>query len=193
MHVVLVHGFLNRGGILRNLAAHLTRAGHICYTPSLKPCDARWGLPALAEALKSYVSQQLPPDSRFALVGFSMGAIVSRYYLQELNGADRVLAFFSIAGPHQGTLSAHLYPSLGVRQLRRGSDFLLRLDSSAYQVEHLPITCYWTPYDIMIRPLASTRWNAGESVRIPALQHSLLVFDKRLHSDIEHRLSNLSA
>lgn len=192
MNIVLVHGFLNRGGILSPLAAHLRSAGHTCYTPSLKPCDARCGLPALGQSLRTYVSQHLPPGSRFALIGFSMGAIVGRYYLQELGGVERVQAFFSIAGPHQGTFSAHLYPSLGVRQLRSGSDFLRQLADGASRIKHIPITCYWTPYDIMIRPLSSTRMDIGETVRIPALQHSLLVFDQRLHTDIERRLALLS-
>jgi triacylglycerol lipase len=192
MHVVLVHGFLNRGWIMRRLAARLDAEGHVCHAPSLKPCDGRHGLAQLAQALAGQIEQFVPPSEKFAIVGFSMGAIVSRYYMQELNGAGRVAAFFSVAGPHRGTWSAYFYPG-GVRQLRPKSEFLNALDSTTGRLQQIPVTCYWTPYDLMIRPLSSARWPRGEQVRIPALQHSLLVMDSRLHSDIARRLSLVSA
>ena len=192
MHVILVHGFFNRGGILGRLAAHLVRAGHTCYTPTLKPFDARNGLPDLSTKLDEYISQNLPADTRFALVGFSMGAIVCRHYFQKLSGAQRVLAFYSIAGPHEGTWTAYFYPSLGVRQLRRGSRFLRELNDSADEMPSIPVTCYWTPIDLMICPVSSARWVKGEAVCIPTLMHSLLIFNKKLFVDIAERLSAIS-
>jgi len=177
---------------MRRLAARLEAEGYICHAPSLRPCDARRGLAQLGRALAEYVEQVVPAGERFAIVGFSMGAIVSRYYMQEVGGAKRVVAFFSVAGPHSGTRSAYFYPG-GIRQLRPRSKFLRELEVTADRLGDLPITCYWTPYDLMIRPLSSTRWNRGEHVRIPALQHSLLVMDSRLHSDIVRRLSRVSA
>jgi len=192
MHVVLVHGFLNRGWIMRRLAARLESEGYVCHAPSLRPCDARRGLPELAHALAEYVEKVVPSAEKFAIVGFSMGAIVSRYYMQELGGAKRVAAFFSVAGPHRGTRSAYLYPA-GIRQLRPKSKFLAALDATVERLNDMPVVCYWTPYDLMIRPLSSTRWSRGEHVKIPAWQHSLLVMDSRLHSDIVRRLSRVSA
>ena len=192
MHVVLVHGFLNRGWIMRRLAVRLESEGFICHSPSLKPCDGRIGLPQLAQALSDYIEKSVPPGERFAIVGFSMGTIVARYYMQELDGAKRVLAFFSVAGPHKGTRSAYLYPG-GIKQLRPGSRFLRELDATVDRLTGIPITCYWTPYDLMIRPVSSTRLTFAAQVRIPALQHSLLVMDSRLHSDIVRRLSRVSA
>jgi triacylglycerol lipase len=189
MNVVLVHGFLNRGGILRSLARHLTSAGHTCFVPSLKPCDARHGLPALAEQLGQFITASLVADSRFVVVGFSMGALIARYYLQELGGYQRADAFFSICGPHAGTLIAYLYPGRGAHQMRPRSEFLAQLDQSAERLSTIPITCYWTPFDLTILPVESTKWERAEHVRIPSPMHSITVFDKRLHRDLEHRLS----
>ena len=188
MNVVLVHGFLNRGGILRGLAKHLTSVGHTCFVPSLKPCDARCGLPVLADQLSRFISASLPDTSRFAIIGFSMGALVVRYYLQELGGYRRADAFFSICGPHAGTLTAYMYPSEGVYQMRPRSEFLIRLDQSADRLAGIPITCYWTPFDLMVRPIESAKWLRAEHVRIPAPLHSIMVFDRRLYRDIEQRL-----
>ena len=192
MNIVLVHGFLNRGGILRGLAGHLRSVGHTCFVPSLKPCDARCGVPALADQLDQYIQASLLADSRLAIVGFSMGALVVRYYLQELGGHRRADAFFSIGGPHAGTRSAYMYPSAGAHQMRPRSEFLTRLDQTTARLAGLPITCYWTPYDLMIRPIESAKWSRAEHVRLPALIHSLMVFDRRLYRDIEHRLSVIS-
>ncbi len=189
MNVVLVHGFLNRGGILRWLATYLTKAGHTCFTPSLKPCDARCGLPVLAEQLTRAITTNLPENSRFALVGFSMGALVSRYYLQELGGYQRVDGYFSIAGPHGGTVSAYLYPSKGVSQMRPDSEFIKQLNRTADRLSGIPATCYWTPYDLMVRPVSSAKWERAEHVRVPTMMHSLMVFDHRVYDDIRRRLS----
>ena len=126
------------------------------------------------------------------LVGFSMGAIVCRYYIQKLSGAQRVLAFYSIAGPHEGTWTAYLYPGRGVRQLLPGSRFLRELNTSADQMPSIPVTCYWTPIDLMICPVSSARWVKGEAVCIPTLMHSLVIFNKKLYVDISERLSAIS-
>lgn len=189
MNVVLIHGFLNRGGILRGLKHHLTLAGHTCFAPSLKPCDARCGLPAMAVQLGEFIGALLPDGAPFALVGFSMGALISRYYLQELDGFRRADAFFSIGGPHGGTVTAYAYPSEGVYQMRPKSDFLALLDDGVDRLAGIPITCYWSPYDMMVRPTASARWKRADHVRIPALVHSMMVSDRRLYHDIERRLS----
>lgn len=191
MNIVLVHGFLNSGGILLRLAAHLTAAGHTCFIPTLKPCDARCGLPVLADQLGRFIDETLPAGSHFAIVGFSMGALVVRYYLQELGGYRRSEAFFSICGPHAGTMSAYLYPSEGVSQMQPRSKLLAQLDQTADRLDGIPVTCYWTPFDLMIRPISSARWARAELVRIPALIHSMILFDRRLYRDIERRLSRI--
>jgi triacylglycerol lipase len=189
MNIVLVHGFLNRGGILRGLSQQLASAGHTCFVPSLKPCDARCGLPALADQLSQFINASLSAASRFAIVGFSMGALVARYYLQELGGCRKADAFFSICGPHAGTLAAYLYPSKGVYQMRPRSEFLARLDQSAEQLTEVPVTCYWTPFDLMVRPIENAKWSRAEHVRIMSPLHSLVVFNRSLYLDIERRLS----
>ncbi|MES2693800.1 MAG: alpha/beta fold hydrolase [Verrucomicrobiota bacterium] len=192
MHVVLVHGFLDGPRIMSRLARHLSAAGHTCLAPSLRPRDARTGLPALAQQLAQSIAASFSPGTRFALVGYSMGALISRYYLQELGGHRHVDAFFSIAGPHHGTVVAHLYPGLGARDMRPKSALLQRLEQSAPTIAALPTTCYWTPLDTMILPLASARLPGTEHVRITWTLHPLIVLDNRILRDISRRLSSLT-
>lgn len=191
MQVVLVHGWLNTGGIMRGLAAGLTRDGHTCYLPSLRPIDGRGGLIPLAHQLGEFIDRELPAGGEFALIGFSMGVLVSRFYLQELGGHQRVKAFFSICGPHAGTVSGYLYPTQGTRDMRPGSPFLRRLAASTAVLAPVSITSYWTPFDLMIRPVRSAQWSLGQNVRIPSLFHSWMLFDHRVLEDIAGRLARV--
>ncbi len=193
MKVILVHGFRDSGRIMGSLARHLADDGHLCLVPSLKPSDGRDGLPSMARQLQGFLEAELEEGERFVLVGFSMGTLISRYYLQELNGHRRVKAFFSISGPHAGTWTAYLYPGEGVRQMRPGSSFLRSLDNSSHRLQSLPVTCYWTPFDMMIIPAASCRWSRGEEVCIPSLVHRWMVSDRRLLNDLSERLRKAEA
>ena len=82
MNIVLVHGFISTGKIFFFIKKKLEAQGHICFTPTLKPIDAKYGIEDLAIKLKDYIENNLEADSNFVLVGFSMGAIICRYYLR---------------------------------------------------------------------------------------------------------------
>jgi triacylglycerol lipase len=84
MNIVLVHGFISTGKIFFYIKKKLEALGHKCFTPTLKPIDAKYGIEDLAIKLKDYIENNLEADSNFVLVGFSMGAIICRYYLQDL-------------------------------------------------------------------------------------------------------------
>ena len=195
MDVVLVHGFFNRGGIMKRLARVLEQGGHRCHVPSLKPCDGRGGLALLARKLADYIAGQVPGgvDVPLVVVGFSMGALIARYYVQELEGWRRTRFLFSICGPHAGTRHARYYFTQGAREMRPGSEFLRALDAGADRLKGIGVVSYWTPHDLMIRPVASSQWAAGDVVCIPAFLHSLMPFDSRLHRDIAGRLKTLKS
>jgi triacylglycerol lipase len=191
MKVVLVHGFQDNGTVMGKLASHLAEQGYECLVPTLDPHDAREGLPMMALQLHALLEEQLASGERFALVGFSMGALIARYYLQELGGHQRADAFFSISGPHEGTWSAYLHSSEGVNQMRPGSTFLNDLKASSHRLESLPITSYWTPFDLIVIPAESSCWSMGEEVRIPTMLHHWMISDSRLMKDLSSRLNRM--
>jgi triacylglycerol lipase len=192
MDVLLVPGFLNGPSIMRRLAGCLSQAGHTCHLSPLRPNDGRGGLERLSAHLAAFVRDAVPATRDLVVVGFSMGALVARHYLQSGDGIGRARAFFSIAGPHRGTYSAYFYPSRGVRDMRKGSEFLRKLDRGARFIEGLPTTSYWTPFDGMVRPPSSAILPFGDNVCIPALLHSMLPFDARLHRDLTRRMARLA-
>ena len=82
MIVVMVHGFAESGRRFRRMRGVLEAAGHACYVPKLSPRDGRLGIEDLSRKLADFVNAAVPAEGPIALVGFSMGALVARHYLQ---------------------------------------------------------------------------------------------------------------
>ena len=191
MEIVLVHGFGDSGRRFARLQRRLDAAGHHCHCPTLKPADARYGIADLAQKLAAYIDAQLPSSTRFAVVGFSMGCLIARTYLQQLGGAARACAFFAISGPHQGSWLAYGYPGQGCREMRRGSAFLQQLAQSVDALGPLPLFAYRTPFDLMVLPSRSAHWPQAHNKVVPTLLHRGMVSSKVVAEDIIGQLARL--
>lgn len=185
---VLVHGFAETGSSFALLKRRLEEQGIRCYVPRLKPADGRGGLEKIAAGLKRDIDRELGPDSRFAMVSFSMGGIVSRVYLQELGGAARCDTLITISSPHHGTQAARLYPTQGAAEMRPNSPFLAKLDASTYRLGTMPVVSYRTPLDLVILPPRSSVWDRAENLEYPVILHPLMLSSQRVLADIERRL-----
>ena len=97
--VVLIHGIYSTGRDMERLARHLRSQGREVHVPTLTPNGGQAPIENLAGQLAEYVARDLP-GRRFDLVGFSMGGLISRYYVQRLGGLDRVHRFVTLATPH---------------------------------------------------------------------------------------------
>lgn len=191
MDIVLVHGFGDSGRRFVHLQRRLDAAGHHCHCPTLKPADARHGIADLAQKLAASIDAQLSPATRFAVVGFSMGCLIARTYLQQLGGANRACAFFAISGPHQGSWLAYGYPGQGCREMRRGSHFLQQLAQSVESLSPLPLFAYRTPFDLMVLPSRSAHWPQARNRVVPTLLHRCMVSSKLVAEDIIGQLARL--
>ena len=190
---VLVHGFAETGSSFDMMKMRLAKLGIECYVARLKPSDGRGGLAPIAERLKQDIDKKFGPDAPLAVISFSMGGIVARYYLQNLHGAKRCDTFITIASPHHGTRTAWLYPSLGAAQMRPGSAFLADLDKSEYRLGSMPVISYRTPMDLVIRPPTSSIWQRAENLEFPVILHPLMLSSNAVLSDIERRLMRSAA
>jgi triacylglycerol lipase len=186
--VVLVHGiFQNDWRCFGFLRHDLEKHGVECLVPSLKPADGRDGLPLMAEQLRREINQRFG-NERVVVIGFSMGGLISRYYLQELGGAKRCDGFFTISTPHHGTRTAQLFYGEGARQMRPGSEFLARLEATENRLGDMPIVSYCTPADLVILPYTSSQWDRAENLSIPCPLHPMMTFSPRVRRDILARL-----
>lgn len=186
--VVLVHGFLETGVSFNVLRKRLEKRGIECYIPRLLHRDGRGGLENIAARLKEDIDAKFGTREPISIVAFSMGGLVSRYYLQNLGGAERCEYLITIASPHNGTAVARLYPSLGAEQMRPSSQFLADLHTSQGKLGEMPVVSYHTPLDLVILPADSSVWDRAENLSIPVLLHPLMLRSHCVLSDIERRL-----
>lgn len=177
--VLLVHGIWKTGKTFARMSRHLAACGIEAHTIDLSPNDGSAPLEELAAQLATHADRTFPAGAPFDLVGFSMGGLVSRYYLQRLGGIERVRRFISISSPHHGTLTAHLKGLRGCVQMRPGSDFLRALDGDVASLDRLDVTSMWTPLDLMILPPESSRLPVGREVLVAAPLHALMLHDPR--------------
>ncbi|NJR50324.1 MAG: triacylglycerol lipase [Leptolyngbyaceae cyanobacterium CSU_1_3] len=173
--VVLVHGLTDTNAIFRTMTGYLASHGWKVYTLDLIPSNGDRPLDYLAQQLAQFVETTLPPDQSFDLVGFSMGGIVSRYYIQRLGGLDRVQKFITIASPHNGTLTAYLSQRPGCVQMRPNSPFLNDLNQDMWMLDRLSFTSIWTPLDLMIVPANSSQLPVGRDMQVGVPLHAWMV------------------
>ncbi len=177
--VLLIHGIDDTGAVFNTMAGYLKARGWSVYTPDLIPNNGALGLDELAKQIDDYVAANFAPEQTLDLVGFSMGGIVSRYYIQRLGGINRVQRFITISSPHYGTALAYASGRPGCVQMRTNSDFLKDLNCDAAMLKHLNFTSIWTPYDLMIVPANSSQIPVGREETIPVALHSWMLKDSR--------------
>ncbi len=184
--VVLVHGIWDSSSRLEPLRAGLVARGvSKAIAIDLLPNDGRAIVPVLAAQVAHAVDEAIASidgdDPRVDVVGFSMGALVTRYYLQRGGGKSRVRRFVSISGPHAGTINALALPFAGVRQMRPGSELLRDLASDPDPWGPVEVHTVWTPYDLMILPARSSKLPGARSERvIPVKMHRWMITDPRV-------------
>ena len=186
--VVLVHGFMESGSNFRTLRQRLAQRGVQCLVPKLHPCDGRGGLEVLAAHLKQDIDAAYGPQQPISIVGYSMGGLVSRYYLQNLGGAARCEKLITISTPHHGTDSAWYYPTKGSAQMRPGSRFLTDLEQTQSNLGKMPVFSYRTFRDMVIVPPDSSVWDRAVNVEYQVLLHSMMITSNVVLTDVERRL-----
>ncbi len=205
--VVLVHGIWNTARIFGPLKAHLERQGCTVYALSMKPNNGDAPLEVLAEQVAAFIDSTLGLQQPFDLIGFSMGGLISRYYVQRLGGLARVRRFITVSAPHRGTWLGLLSHRRGVRQMRPGSPFLSSLNLDIHQLQSIAFISLWTPFDLLILPpwssdlsgerrlgipRKSCSLSCGKSYKINVPSHNRMIFDALgLETITDHLLGKL--
>ena len=176
--VVLVHGIFSSGDDMERLARHLRSQGREVLHPSLTPNGGHAPIEDLARQLADFVGQKIG-GRRFDLIGFSMGGLISRYYLQRLGGIEKTGRFITMATPHHGTHMARLGGLPGWVQMRPASEFLRDLASDAEVLRAVPFTSFYTPLDTIIVPSRSSEMPQARNVRMWAAMHPSFILERR--------------
>ena len=177
--VLLLHGIWRTGAVFRTMIRYLRERGFTTHCLDLKPSSGLAGLDELAEQVRAFAERRFGPGAPFDLVGFSMGGVVARYYVQRLGGIERVRRLITISSPHNGSYWAYLQKLPGYLHMRPNSPFLEDLNRDASMLARINFTSIWTPLDLMIMPPSSSRLPVGEEVLVPAPLHALMLLDPR--------------
>lgn len=177
---ILVPGFSDDTDILRGLESHLRGVGIAAYAISPQPSNGDVSIAVLAQRLAATLAQQFTPTTTFNFVGFSMGGLICRSYIQQYGGLARTERLITIATPHQGTWTAYTYNRPACVEMRPGSDFLTTLNRDLSALQQLNFTSIWTPLDLTILPQTSSYLPVGEMVQIWSPFHYTLLVDPRI-------------
>ncbi|NJM60694.1 MAG: alpha/beta fold hydrolase [Oscillatoriales cyanobacterium RU_3_3] len=177
--VVLIHGIWDTSTIFHKMSAYLTQRGWSVHSLDLTPNDGSLELDLLAKQLAEYIRESFEPEQPIDLVGYSMGGIVSRYYVQRLGGIDRVQRFITLSSPHRGTLTAYSLPLPGYLDMRPDSRLLRDLNQDVTVLKRINFTSMWTPFDVMIVPANSSQMPVGREIKLNVLLHRQMVTDDR--------------
>lgn len=177
--VVLVHGIWNTAGIFGTLGPYLEQLGWPVYALSMRPNNGDAPIEVLAEQVNSFVNECLEPNQPFDLVGFSMGGLVSRYYVQRLGGLSRVQRFITVSAPHKGTVLGYFSHRHGVRQMRPRSSFLTALNQDSHKLHQVQFFSFWTPFDLLILPPWSSCVGIGHTQRLSVATHNQMIVDSQ--------------
>lgn len=186
--VILVPGFYAAASDFDTLSNYLMDNGWSVYTFDLVPNTGELELEYLAKQLADFLSENFHSQQLVNLVGFSMGGIVSRYYVQRLGGIHRVLRLITVASPHYGTKAAYLCERKACLQLRPNSKFLQDLNRNISMLAQIEFTSICNPFDFIILPPESSIIPVGENVAVPVLHHVWTVTDKKIFQAVSAAL-----
>jgi len=177
---VLVHGIFDTGRIFAVMGRALERRGYICHAPSLRPRGGLKPLEHWADQLAAVVDREVPAAEKFHLIGFSMGGMVGRYFVQRRGGGARLGRLVTISTPHHGSRTAQLLPTPGSRQLRPDSDFVADLNRDVDTLAAYGFTSLWTRFDLMVVPARSSVIAPAQCREFAVPLHALMLLDRRV-------------
>jgi pimeloyl-ACP methyl ester carboxylesterase len=172
--VVLIHGFFATAGVFRPMRGRLerevgARVATFTHAPGV-------GVNRIAKQLARVV-EKIPEHARVHLVGHSLGGAVARYFVQELEGHERVVQTISLASPFGGAALARRMPVFVGADLHAASDLLARIRSRAH-VGAVPHTSIVGGEDRMVVGAKAATLPRSDVVVLPGRGHNTLLYDE---------------
>ena len=193
--ILLVHGMVDNRSVFALLRRGLRRRGFgtvgtVNYSPFTS--DVRRAARDLAEHVEALCSDS--GYERIHVIAHSMGGLIARYYVQRLDGDERVHTLVTMGTPHGGSTVARWVPHALARQLRPGSDLLAELDAPAADCRTRFVT-FWSDQDQMILPTRHGKLLHSDltsrNVLVSGVGHMSLPIDGRVAHEISTTLAQL--
>jgi triacylglycerol lipase len=192
--VLLVHGIDASGRRFKAMRTGLLRYG---FKPVIAmdiiPSNGSIPIEAMAEQVRDAARHLLTSTGadRIDCVGFSMGALATRYFLQKLGGRTIIRRFISISGPHHGSYNALFRPNTACRQMRPGSPLLQNLNSETDPFDEVDVYSFYTPFDLMVIPSRSSILPHAHNRPFNVWLHPLMITNRRVIEAVVHTLADM--
>ena len=144
----------------------------------------------LAETIAEIVDvNKLSDDERIDIVAHSMGGLVCRLALLEVEVTNRVHTLVTLGTPHSGTHAARFAGSGRARDLRPDSHVLDRLAGQDPWHGATRLVCLWSRADPLMQPAETARLPGAEHVDLPDMTHLQYLLDRRAWTAIREALT----
>ena len=174
----MIHGLWNTSSIFSSITSKLDDIGIDYFAPTLEHSYGMTSILDLTNKLNELILEKYGLEKEIDLLGFSMGGIIGRYWLQKLNGYKRTRRLISIGSPHKGTLMAQLipkYPFKGISEMKINSKFLRELANNDFFLDEIECINFFTNWDMMVFPGWWTNLNFGKKISVKVYKHRNLV------------------
>ncbi len=184
--LVLVHGLWDTPRLFNRLRTALDGRRDPLLIPHLRHGLGHVPLVDLAAQLDQHITTAFGAEAVVDLLGFSMGGLVGRCWIQDFGGYRRTRRFLCVGSPQRGTLTAQLMPRAwlaGIADMKLGSAFLRRLDTIQQRhperLAQLDCRSFYCRFDLMVVPSWRGVLPVGPIQPLPARTHPGLVNESR--------------
>jgi triacylglycerol lipase len=177
---VLVHGLLDTPAVFNGLKRELGERRQPLLIPALPLRLGRTPVEAAAELLGSHIEAAFGTDEPIDLLGFSIGGVIARCWIQLLGGHRRTRRFVSVGSPQQGTLTALPWPARvfgGIADLKWGSALLEQLNGNLEALRRIECHSFYSALDLAVLPGWRAVLPVGARTMLPVLTHPQLLRD----------------
>lgn len=150
-------------------------------------------IPRLGQELARFLEEKCAPQDTVSLVGFSMGGLIARSYLQNEPRAVPVRQLITIGTPNEGTIAALLSAKPAIAQMRAGSDFLTDLNGRTYsRLDGIDCLAIWTQNDLVVLPARNALLRGKRQVEVNVPGHRNLMSSPQTLTLIQEEISKAS-
>ena len=176
--VILIHGLWNTSSIFSLISSKLDEKEVEYFAPTLNHAFGMTSIVELTNLMDQLIVEKYGLEQEIDILGFSMGGIIGRYWINKFNGHKRTKRFITIGSPHNGTLTSQLvpkYPFKGISEMKINSSLLRDLAKYDYYLNDIDCISFFTYWDLMVFPGWRANLNVGEKISLNIFKHRNLV------------------
>ena len=189
--IILIHGLWNTSSIFSFITSKLDEQGVEYFAPTLNHSFGMTSIVELTNLMDQLILAKYGLQQEVDVLGFSMGGVIGRYWINKFNGHKRTKRFITVGSPHNGTLTSQLvpkYPFRGISEMKINSSLLRDLANYDYFLNGIDCISFFTYWDLMVFPGWRANLNVGEKISLNIFKHRNLVRNPEAVERIIERL-----